>query len=490
MSEKEALNIPVGCILNQRYEVVRALGTGSMGVVYCCKDQRSEGRLVAMKILFEELAKDRVGVQRFRNEIIAAYKAVHRNVVQPFDYFEEDNLVAYTMEFVDGEDLAGILSSKEAIDIPNVVNCMMEMCRGVQAIHSTGIIHRDLKPENVMLAKSGEIKIMDFGIAKSLDGKKLTEHGALLGTVEYMSPEYLADGTVNPLGDIYSLGVIGYELVTGLLPHRGAGVLEVIDSKFNKSAVPPHEIRADCPIVLSKMILKAMHSDSSKRYQSARAFLQDLVTLGYQTGVRIPTAELKRQHLDDLAAEALAETDDAATSSKPEPWSMIDEASETPLSTGELTDVAGSVPVRTSQRRVTSLAVLLILGITFLSYETILQRLSDFERSLYGVEMKPSTLVGVAQRCDFEKAQKMPPEGLDPNERDSSGTSALAWAVRENCLPMVNFLIERGADLNAVDVDGMTPLQSANEKGLQDVENLLLHYGATSVVEEAASTVP
>lgn len=484
MSENQPLNLKIGSVLNGRYEILRALGRGSMGMVYCCRDARADGRLVAMKILFEEFAKDRVGVERFRNEILAAYKAVHRNVVQPFDYFEEGGLVAYTMEYIDGEEIASILSRGTKVEIPSAVNCLMEMCRGVQAIHSTGIVHRDLKPENVMLAKNGEIKIMDFGIARSLEGKKLTAHGALLGTVEYMSPEYLAEDKVHPLGDIYSLGVIGYELITGSLPHRGGGVLEVIQSKLHSAPVPPHELRDDCPIVLSKMVVKAMHANPEKRYQSARALLHDLATLGYESGVRIPTAELQPERVQDLvgglsASEPEKKEAEKQEPEKPEsadePWDLIDEASETPLARGELSDDLLRHPSKSDSRRVALLGALLLLGILFLSYQQVRNSDSPLTDSS---EEEHFVLVQAAANCDFEAAQALDPASIDPNEKDEIGDSALTWAVRKDCLPMVNFLIEKGADVNAAGSDGKTPLQWANESGFRDVENLLLHFGA------------
>ncbi len=475
MSNKQALNLKVGSVLNKRYEILRPLGRGSMGMVYCCRDARADGRLVAMKILFEEFAKDRVGIERFRNEILAAYKAVHRNVVQPFDYFEQDGLVAYTMEYVDGEEVAAILARGTEVEIPSAVNCLMEMCRGVQAIHSTGIVHRDLKPENVMLAKNGEIKIMDFGIARSLEGKKLTAHGALLGTVEYMSPEYLAEDKVHPLGDIYSLGVIGYELLTGSLPHRGGGVLEVIESKLHKSPVPPHELRKDCPIVLSKMILKAMHADPTKRYQNARALLHDLATLGYESGVRIPTAELEPERVQDLVSSSV-EDEPEPSDPAPQPWDLILEASETPLDRGEISDEMLPHPTKTNSRRIAVLGILLLLGVSILSVQQAMRRSSA--NSLGGPGRTDFALVDAAAKCDFEAAQSLDPETLDPNEKDEIGDSALTWAVRKDCLPIVNFLIEKGADVNSAGSDGKTPLQWANESGFHDVENLLLHFGA------------
>jgi hypothetical protein len=335
-----------------------------------------------------------------------------------------------------------------------------------------------------MISEDGEVKIMDFGIARTLGGKKLTAHGALLGTIEYMSPEYLAEDTVHALGDVYSLGVIGYELITGVLPHRGGSVLEVIQGKLKHAPTPPHEIRHGCPLVVSGMILKAMHREPAKRYQSARHFLRDLLTLGYEKQFRVPTADLEPQQVEELKADSAASL--VALPPLPAPkgdevWEMIREASETPLEPESIPVLRHSVAVRKGRSSKTPyrgvmVAVLIVsaLGTAFLVRRSYLsERQIDFARPML-------PLVEAAKNCDFEHIQELAGLPTGAELFDIQGGAALSWAVRGNCLPVVNYLIEEGVDLNTTSDNGYTPLLWARKLQLHDIEKLLLHYGANT----------
>ncbi len=184
MNEDHFLNLQPGTIVNGRYEVVKCLGTGSMGLVYACRHRELAGHLVAMKVLFAEVARDAVAAQRFRNEIVASYGVSHPNVVRAYEYFRDGDLVAFTMEYIGGGDLADRIGLDEPLEISEIIRMLCQMCSGVQAIHDAGIIHRDLKPENILITVDGDIKITDFGIARTHTGPKLTEHGGVVGTID------------------------------------------------------------------------------------------------------------------------------------------------------------------------------------------------------------------------------------------------------------------------------------------------------------------
>ena len=252
-------------IVNERYEVVKCLGTGSMGMVYLCRDMTLRNRLIAMKVLFPHVAQNEVVVARFLNEIAVSYEISHQHVVRTYDYFRTVDLVAFTMEFVCGGDLSDRIRKRTPFTFDQIIQILTQTLSGVSAIHAAGIIHRDLKPENILLTSSGEVKISDFGIARANDGQKLTEAGGVLGTIDYVSPEYLNSGSVDSRSDLYALGTIAYELIVGHLPFQGKNVIDTMSSKVSTDPQPPHRLRADCPEALSRIVMKALNRNPEDR---------------------------------------------------------------------------------------------------------------------------------------------------------------------------------------------------------------------------------
>ena len=289
------LNLQPGTVVNGRYEVIRCLGTGSMGMVYACRHRELAGHTVAMKVLFSEVARDEVAAARFRNEIVASYGVSHPNVVRAYEYFRDGDLIAFTMEYIGGGDLADRIGGDDLIPVPDIVSMLTQMCSGVQAIHEAGIIHRDLKPENILLTSSGLVKITDFGIARCGTGPKLTEHGGVVGTIDYVCPEYLEQGQVDTRSDLYALGVLAYEMVTGEAPYKGKSVIETMTLRLRTDPEPPHHLRPECPIALSDIILKAMARNPEDRYQSAIEIAADLKELDFSMEQNTPEPVEKQQ---------------------------------------------------------------------------------------------------------------------------------------------------------------------------------------------------
>ena len=279
MSDKHFLNLQPGTIVNGRYEVLKCLGTGSMGMVYACRHLELSNHKVAMKVLFSEVARDEVAAARFRNEIVASYGVNHPNVVRAYEYFREGELVAFTMEYVGAGDLADRIGKSEPIPIADIVRMLIQMCSGVQAIHDAGIVHRDLKPENILITEEGDVKITDFGIAKTGSGPKLTEYGGIVGTIHYISPEYLEKGQIDHRSDIYSLGVLAYEMVTGEAPFEGNSVIETMTMRLKSDPEPPVNKRLDCPAELSEIILKSLARNFEDRYQTVHEMMNDLIVI-------------------------------------------------------------------------------------------------------------------------------------------------------------------------------------------------------------------
>ncbi len=279
MGDDHFLNLQPGTVVNGRYEIVKCLGTGSMGMVYACRHKELSGHLVAMKVLFAEVARDEVAAARFRNEIVASYGVNHPHVVRAYEYFKDGELTAFTMEFVGGGDLADRINEEEPIPVDEIVQMMIQMCSGIQAVHDAGIIHRDLKPENILITSNGDVKITDFGIARTGTGPKLTEYGGVVGTIDYVSPEYLEKGQVDTRSDIYSLGVLAYEMITGSAPFKGKSVIETMTMRLRTDPDLPHERRSDCPEELSEVVMKALARDPQERYQTSSEMIGDLMAL-------------------------------------------------------------------------------------------------------------------------------------------------------------------------------------------------------------------
>jgi serine/threonine protein kinase len=265
-----------GTVIAGRYEVVKSLGSGSMGVVYACRHRDLSGHLVSVKVLFPEVAQDKTASARFRNEICASYGVSHPNVVRAYEYLTDGDLVAYTMEYVSGGDLADRLDMDSLISISDIVSILSQMCAGVQAIHDAGIIHRDLKPENILISKDGKVKITDFGIARVDHGPKLTEHGGVVGTIDYVSPEYMMHSQVDWRSDIYAIGILAYEMIVGEAPFRGDSVYATMTKRLKTDPTPPSVARNECPPELDAIVLKAMHREREQRYQSASEIFEDL----------------------------------------------------------------------------------------------------------------------------------------------------------------------------------------------------------------------
>ena len=288
MADEHLISLQPGTVIAGRYEVVKCLGAGSMGLVYACRHRELSGHLVAVKVLFPEVSQDKIAAARFRNEIFASYGVSHPNVVRAYEYIRDGDLVAYTMEYVGGGDLADRLGrSREPIAVGEVIKMLSQMCAGVQAIHDSGIVHRDLKPENILLSKDGNVKIADFGIARTGHGPKLTEHGGVVGTIDYVSPEYMLNSQVDWRSDIYALGILAYEMLTGESPFKGDSVYATMTKRLKTDPEPPSRIRQDCPPELDAIVLKAMQRDPESRYQSAGSMYEDLQALAEKTGTGI-----------------------------------------------------------------------------------------------------------------------------------------------------------------------------------------------------------
>jgi len=251
-----------------RYDVIEELGGGGMGKVYRVFDRKTEEE-VALKLIRPDIAEDRETIDRFRNELKTARRISHRNITRMYDLGEDDGTYFITMEYVPGEDLKSFLHRSKLLSVGTAVSIAEQVCDGLEEAHRLGIVHRDLKPGNIMIDKDGNVRIMDFGIARSLAAKGRTGAGVMIGTPEYMSPEQVEGQGVDPRTDIYSVGVILFEMTTGRTPFGGDTPFSVgMKHKIEKPA-DPREINPQIPENLSRLILRCLEKDKERRFRTA-----------------------------------------------------------------------------------------------------------------------------------------------------------------------------------------------------------------------------
>jgi tetratricopeptide (TPR) repeat protein/predicted Ser/Thr protein kinase len=273
--EPEQPTLPVGTLLGQRYEILALLGEGGMGAVYKAMD-RELNRPVALKVIRPDLARDASIIERFKQELVLAREVTHRNVIRIYDLGEADRMKFITMEYVDGEDLRSMLLRQKKLAPEKAVEITQQICRALEAAHTVGIIHRDLKPQNVMQDKNGRILVMDFGLARTVEGRGMTQTGALVGTMDYMSPEQALGEQLDQRSDIYTAGLIFYELLTGQMPFAAQSALASLLKRTQERATPVLESDRSIPVSISNIVSKCLERDLTLRYQNTTELLKDL----------------------------------------------------------------------------------------------------------------------------------------------------------------------------------------------------------------------
>jgi eukaryotic-like serine/threonine-protein kinase len=265
----------VGTLVAERYEILELLGQGGMGAVYKARDTELE-RLVALKLIRPELASNPEILRRFKQELILAREVTHRNVIRIFDLGQAKGIKFITMEFVEGRDLRTVLRERGKLPPDESVQIIAQICRALEAAHMAGVVHRDLKPQNIMLDAKDRVYVMDFGIAHSLETPGMTQTGALMGTPEYMSPEQAKGIKVDARSDLFALGIIFYEMLTGVSPYKADTAIATLLKRTQERPQPLADLDPTIPKVISDVVVKCLEINRDHRYSTAREILEDL----------------------------------------------------------------------------------------------------------------------------------------------------------------------------------------------------------------------
>jgi tetratricopeptide (TPR) repeat protein len=268
-ARRSVSSLAPGSMLGNRYQIMKILGEGGMGAVYQARDTELE-RTVALKVIRPELAGQPEILQRFKQELILARKITHRNVIRIFDLGEASGVKFITMEFIEGHDLKSELTKEKKLAPERAVGIMQQVCLALEAAHSEGVVHRDLKPQNIMLDNKGRASVMDFGIARSLEFGGMTQTGSLIGTPEYMSPEQVRGEPADVRSDIFTLGIIFQELLTGVLPYQAETAMASMFKRTMERAASVHEVNPNVPPYLSYIVAKCLEIRPQDRYQSVK----------------------------------------------------------------------------------------------------------------------------------------------------------------------------------------------------------------------------
>jgi serine/threonine-protein kinase len=303
----------IDTLFDGRYRIQRKLGAGGMADVYLAEDQEL-GRRVAIKILNGRHANDDQFIERFRREAKNAAALNHPNIVSIYDRGEAEDTYYIAMEFLDGRTLKELVVSRGAAPINVAIEYARQILLALRFAHRHGIVHRDIKPHNVLVDAEGRVKVTDFGIARA-GTSQMTETGSIVGTAQYLSPEQARGGEVDPRSDLYSLGVVLYELLTGKTPFDGETPVEIAMKHLSNAPKPPSKLRPDVPPELDKVVLRALAKDPNDRYQSADEMEADLERVA--RGAPVSAATAATQVLP--AAAAVAADSTSATMIAPPP---------------------------------------------------------------------------------------------------------------------------------------------------------------------------
>ncbi len=431
-----AVLLEVGTVLGGRYELLKLLGQGGMGAVYKACD-REVDRTVALKVIRPEMAANPEILARFKQELLLSSQVTHRNVIRIYDLGEAQGVKFITMEFVDGEDLHHLLKERGKLGVAEAVDMMEQVTSGLAAAHREGIIHRDLKPANIMVDKNGRVVLMDFGLARTFSGDGMTQTGMMLGTMEYMSPEQAQGQDVKASSDIFTVGLMLYELLAGTTPFQADSAIASLLMRTQQRAAPLVNIDRNIPGTLSNIVVKCLEKDPAKRYQSAEHLDADLKAWQSGSGLKKVGATATQQRVDRA---------------KELPWLKIGTASVAAIAiaAGATWYVIGK---RAVAKDLAHGPVSVLIG-DFQNHtgESVLD---DTLEPMLGVAMEGASFINVYSRGDARKVAKK--LSADSNGLDEQSSRLVAVKQSINAV-IIGDISMRGDqyEISAVALDGLS----------------------------------
>ncbi len=276
----------VGKILVERYELIDKIAEGGMARVYRGRDLLLK-RTVAVKVLKDQMTGDAAFIRRFEREAQSAAALSHPHIVSIYDVGEQDGTYFMVMEYVDGKNLKEYIREKGRLPIHEAVHITRQIAEALEQAHKAGVVHRDIKPQNILFSREGKVKVTDFGIAIAGDGVTVTVGDEIVGSVQYIAPEQARGDLAGKQSDLYSLGIVFYEMITGKVPFTGESPVAVAMKHIQEQIVPPGRLVSDLPVQLEQVILKAVKKDAAERYSSAEEILEDLASAAENKDVRV-----------------------------------------------------------------------------------------------------------------------------------------------------------------------------------------------------------
>jgi eukaryotic-like serine/threonine-protein kinase len=426
-----------GSVFANRYQIIKTLGEGGMGAVYKAHDIELE-RDVALKVVKPELSNNPEIMQRFKQELILARQVTDRNIIRIFDLGEAGGIKFITMEYVEGQNLHQLLKQRGKLDVAESVDIMEQVAAGLAAAHREGIIHRDLKPGNIMRDMNGRVVLMDFGLARTEAGDGMTKTGAMLGTMEYMSPEQAQGKELKASSDIFTMGIILYELLAGITPFHAESAIASLLMRTQQRAAPLVDIDKKIPGSLSNIVAKCLEKDPANRYQSAAGLDADLRAWqgrGEGKKVSASSARLRMNRLREL------------------PWTRF--AVTGALVLAVAAGIAWFVVARRQAAKSGTPATVSVLVGDFanLTGDPLLDNTLE---PMVGLALEGASFVNVSSRGDARKlAEKLPNH---PSDKLDEGAARLVAVSQDVNAVITGEITLRGDeyDISAIALDAMT----------------------------------